>query len=193
MGKRADNTKQTYQNLLAAAERLIVKDGYENVSVDKIVKESGIAKGTFYNYFKRKEDLIFELSKQRFAHVKTVVTPDSDPLASITTYLVDFVKVIEAAKVQLARQWVRYISANDNNSNKLLFDIKSLVELLEDLVSLGKLAESTPIQQLAQSLIIQIYGVVLSWCIMPEKIKPVALVQSFCELELEDIFAKYLV
>ncbi|MFX3617842.1 MAG: TetR/AcrR family transcriptional regulator [Sporolactobacillus sp.] len=71
MGKRKENARMTRQKLLATADRLIVRNGYEDVSVDSIVQANGITKRTFYNYFKRKEDLILELSKARFAGIAT--------------------------------------------------------------------------------------------------------------------------
>lgn len=40
------------------AYKLFIKKGYENTSVDEIIKELGIAKGTFYYYFETKEELL---------------------------------------------------------------------------------------------------------------------------------------
>ena len=51
VGKREDNAIATRKKLISTANQLIVQHGYENISVDTIVKASGIAKGTFYNYF----------------------------------------------------------------------------------------------------------------------------------------------
>lgn len=42
--------------ILDAAERLFYSIGYENCSVNEILREVGIAKGTFYHYFKTKEE-----------------------------------------------------------------------------------------------------------------------------------------
>lgn len=44
--------------IIAAADRLFQKHGYENTSVEAIIQEAGIAKGTFYYYFKAKKDLL---------------------------------------------------------------------------------------------------------------------------------------
>ena len=40
------------------AENLFIVKGVENTTVNDIVKEAGIAKGTFYLYFKNKNDLV---------------------------------------------------------------------------------------------------------------------------------------
>ena len=43
------------QNLLNIAYRMFIEKGYENTSVDDIITEAGIAKGTYYYYFESKE------------------------------------------------------------------------------------------------------------------------------------------
>ena len=43
------------QDLLNIAYRMFIEKGYENTSVDDIVAEAGIAKGTYYYYFESKE------------------------------------------------------------------------------------------------------------------------------------------
>ena len=49
------------QELLQIAYRMFISRGYENTSVDEIIEEAGIAKGTFYYYFETKEQLLEEV------------------------------------------------------------------------------------------------------------------------------------
>jgi len=49
------------QELLQIAYRMFISHGYENTSVDEIIEEAGIAKGTFYYYFETKEQLLEEV------------------------------------------------------------------------------------------------------------------------------------
>ena len=37
---------------------MFIAKGYDNTSVDEIIKEAGIAKGTFYYYFTTKEEML---------------------------------------------------------------------------------------------------------------------------------------
>lgn len=195
VGKREDNAIATRKKLISTANLLIVQHGYENISVDAIVKASGIAKGTFYNYFDRKEDLIFELSKQRFAPItaRTTELTNDDPLSNIQRYLVDFMTVIADSKIGLARQWVRYISASSANNAKWQFDVQSFERLLMKLIDLNQLKIATPVHQLAQLLLTQLYGVILTWCITSETLDPVATVKRFCALQLPSLLGPYLV
>ena len=47
--------------LIQIAYKMFLTRGYENTSVDEIIEEAGIAKGTFYYYFKSKEQLLEEV------------------------------------------------------------------------------------------------------------------------------------
>jgi AcrR family transcriptional regulator len=44
--------------LIDVAERLFLESGYENTTVSDIVKEVGVAQGTFYYYFASKHDVL---------------------------------------------------------------------------------------------------------------------------------------
>ena len=46
------------RELLQIAYRMFLSRGYENTSVDEIIEEAGIAKGTYYYYFQSKEQML---------------------------------------------------------------------------------------------------------------------------------------
>lgn len=74
-GHRDRKKAQTRQMISNLATRLFVERGFENVSVDEIAQEAQVARKTVFNYFPRKEDLVFdreeearELVRQALAH-----------------------------------------------------------------------------------------------------------------------------
>ena len=46
------------QELIDIAEQLFIKKGYEQTAVSDIVKKAKVAQGTFYYYFKTKEEIL---------------------------------------------------------------------------------------------------------------------------------------
>ncbi|MCM8785187.1 MAG: TetR/AcrR family transcriptional regulator [Candidatus Omnitrophica bacterium] len=62
--------------IIKVAERLISKKGYSKTTVDEITKKAGIGKGTFYLYFKDKNDLFFSIIKQEFENLMLKIKDD---------------------------------------------------------------------------------------------------------------------
>lgn len=52
------------KEIMDCARSLFLKDGYNNTSIDSIVKKLGVAKGLFYYYFKSKDALMEELEDE---------------------------------------------------------------------------------------------------------------------------------
>lgn len=56
------STQNTKKKIVSAAWKLFYEQGYDNTTIDDIVSESGTSKGSFYHYFKSKDDLLSSLS-----------------------------------------------------------------------------------------------------------------------------------
>jgi len=56
--------------LLNTAQEIFLTKGYKQTSVESIIKKVGVAKGTFYYYFKSKEDLLDKLVKRMTSKIK---------------------------------------------------------------------------------------------------------------------------
>jgi len=60
MAARGKN--QTKKRIVSAAWRLFYEQGYDDTTVDDIIRESGTSKGSFYHYFEGKDALLSTLS-----------------------------------------------------------------------------------------------------------------------------------
>lgn len=58
MGKIAEKQNSKRLSILDAAYELFTSKSFNNTSIDDVVRKAGIAKGTFYLYFKDKYDLM---------------------------------------------------------------------------------------------------------------------------------------
>ncbi|PFZ02072.1 TetR family transcriptional regulator [Bacillus wiedmannii] len=72
------------KEILETAERLFITKGYTKTTVNDILKEIGIAKGTFYHYFKSKEEvmdeIIMRVIKDDVAKAKVIVSNPNIPV-----------------------------------------------------------------------------------------------------------------
>ncbi|MBG9536471.1 TetR family transcriptional regulator [Bacillus thuringiensis] len=72
------------KEILETAERLFLTKGYTKTTINDILKEIGIAKGTFYHYFKSKEEvmdeIIMRIIKEDVAKAKVIVSNPNIPV-----------------------------------------------------------------------------------------------------------------
>ena len=72
IGKREQTKLQNRQAILDAGREVFGELGYDNATVRDIIRRTGLAAGTFYNYYKSKEEVAAALSEdgaRRFAPI----------------------------------------------------------------------------------------------------------------------------
>lgn len=69
MGKIDNNKKQKQDALLNTAFDLFIKQGINKTSIAEIVEQAGVAKGTFYLYFKDKYDIRNKLIAKKASQI----------------------------------------------------------------------------------------------------------------------------
>jgi AcrR family transcriptional regulator len=62
--RQTERTEETRRKLLAAAERIFARDGFEAARLEDIAAGAGYTRGAFYANFQSKEDIFFELLEQ---------------------------------------------------------------------------------------------------------------------------------
>ncbi|MGA9885742.1 MAG: TetR/AcrR family transcriptional regulator [Candidatus Acidiferrales bacterium] len=80
-------TAATRRKLLAAAENVFARDGFEAARLADIAALAGYTRGAFYAHFKSKEDIFFALLElwvgRRIAEVNAVLESHSNPAARL--------------------------------------------------------------------------------------------------------------
>ncbi|WP_430390470.1 TetR/AcrR family transcriptional regulator [Dyella sp. 20L07] len=72
-GPRERKKAATRQMISNVATRLFIERGFENVSVDEIASEAAVSRKTVFNYFPRKEDLVFDREEEGRALVRQAI------------------------------------------------------------------------------------------------------------------------
>ncbi len=69
MDKRVIKTKQDIKNGFL---NLLKIKNYNDITIENILKESNVARSTFYEHFKSKEDILSSLSEDIFTHITSI-------------------------------------------------------------------------------------------------------------------------
>jgi len=64
MATQAERRAQTRKKLLSAAKTLFEEQGFEATLIDQIIKLANVAKGTFYQHFDSKLDVLIALERE---------------------------------------------------------------------------------------------------------------------------------
>lgn len=73
-GRRERNKLRVRNRIYGAAVELFTRQGYDQTTVDEITEAADVARGTFFNHFQRKEDLIAEWSEKRREQLRDGLT-----------------------------------------------------------------------------------------------------------------------
>lgn len=55
------NKEEKRRNIACSCENILLEYGIKNLTISQIAKSAGVGKGTIYEYFDNKEDIVFEI------------------------------------------------------------------------------------------------------------------------------------
>lgn len=77
--RREEYLEERRERLLDAALTVISRDGFDRATMASIAEQAGMAKGTIYNYFETKEELLGALLRERTHKIEQVLKDDTVP------------------------------------------------------------------------------------------------------------------
>lgn len=88
MRRTKEQAEETRCTILASAEELFLRKGYENVSLDEIAAASGVTRGAVHWHFRNKKGLLFALREVRGLPLQELADrltedPALDPLSEL--------------------------------------------------------------------------------------------------------------
>ena len=111
-GKRERAKAQNRHAILTAARRVFADLGYDATTVRDIIRGTALASGTFYNYFKSKEE-VFEALQDDSAHrFRPLLREQCDKAATFEAFLrgaldAYFRFLADDLHARFARAWLR--------------------------------------------------------------------------------------
>ncbi len=196
MNKRQESALKTKRNLITAGLELIKENGFDAINVEDITKKAGVAKGTFYVYFKRKQDIVMEISRTPFCEIAEELRQmeNTELFEKLRHYFRRFMEQVEFCGIQICREWIRNVIDPNNvpetmDSQKWFYDYTMLESILKDST---ELKEDAPIELLTHIIISELYGMMICWCMSDGKFEPLDWADKFCKIQIEKIFQPYL-
>lgn len=197
MTKRQEKAQITKEKIIKAAEILLKNSCFENISVEDITKYADTAKGTFYTYFKKKEDVIYEIGYAAFRLLAEKVENMKDEAVEqkVYAYFEGSILLIEKFGINLCRQWIKdVINPNEMGNTeytKWHFDTDVFKKILKEAAAKGELKQDMPVDMTAYLIISQIYGMMVCWCMSDGEFELSKWIDKFFNLNILSIINQY--
>ncbi len=156
-----------------AARTLVKQKGYEGVTIDEICAEIGVTKGTFYNYFHSKEEIILDEVAEDNLHYRNKLRSQVSKLRPGLAKLITFLRLAVAYENERDKEFTRLCYklriADPKRALPLYPDKRELYKIVEELIvegqSCGEIRQDLSSGQLATIVLYNIRGMVYSWCL----------------------------
>ncbi|HCM28570.1 MAG: TetR family transcriptional regulator [Treponema sp. GWB1_62_6] len=162
---QADKTRK---KIYAVSISFMEKKGYNDTTIEEICKKAGVSVGTFYNYFKSKDDIFFDIYKMADEYFENTVIPKlNESNANALDKIVIFFKYYASYN---SKRGLENISQLYNTKNRF-FTIKkrfmqeSLNKIIKDGQEANQITITTAPDEITDFLFIASRGVVYDWCI----------------------------
>lgn len=193
---RQVKAQQTKKKLLDTALELFSQKGFDNVTVDEIVKKSHTSKGAFYVHFKSKYEVFLEKFKEIDDFYATFIQSLPSDLSSSEKLF----RLMESQMIYLrdclGRDLLRtvYMSAlipnPDNyftNTERTLYKI--VHEFVKEGQEAGEITRELSSSELTMLISRSMRGSLYDWCLFEDNFDLVAESQKFIRIVLKGIQA----
>lgn len=168
MGRQEERREETRGRLLAAAEACFRSAGYEATTLEAILAEAGLARGTLYYHFDSKEALAAALSRRSLAeaNARALARASGSPLERVGTVLRASARWVER-NPELAKAF--YLRIREEGHAAGLGEPRShsfralLTELLAEAQAEGRIRADVPAADLGSLLATLYFRAVLAW------------------------------
>lgn len=133
--KRDLQAEKTYRKLVATSMQLVKKYGYHKVTISQICETGGYAKGTFYNYFDSKRDILSHLAIQLNERLADTFSYDENQSCTqlYLQFVQDYMRLVKEDGHDFSKSCMQMLISESMTGAEVRLDIqqKYLYELLE--------------------------------------------------------------
>lgn len=167
--RREQKKAQTRQKIVEAAMSLFEFHGYEATTVQMIADRAGVAKGTFFNYFNSKEDLIMDLqSRVIIQEMESVAGKPGPVIPRLQATLFEFARSfpINRSTARAVLQGIYGSNAIGKYHEERCVEFQNrLIPVLAQAQSKGEIRSDLSAETIAQLATQTYFGVLMSWAL----------------------------
>ena len=161
--------------ILESAIRILARKGYKNTRVAEIAEEAGIGKGTIYEYFENKNDILTASFQAFMSEIQSVITRKlqgiSDPLERLRAYFSAWMEIFDGRHIEVMEImldfWAEGVRTKQAGG---LFDLTAvyheyrsfLADLLRECMDHGKIIQTDAVET-ASVFIGAVDGILIQW------------------------------
>lgn len=170
---RKQQALDTKNNIYHSALKLFKTHGFENVTIEMIVKESNVSIGSFYTYFSSKEDIFLEFFKridsyydQSIAESNNLKT-NEEVILNMLKAMTEFVEEqlgVEGISVVYYKQLYDFGKIRDLTIKSRSFFIH-LNNYVERGIKAREFNSEYSVDHIVDTIVRLVHGLVFDWCL----------------------------
>ncbi|ABR49973.1 transcriptional regulator, TetR family [Alkaliphilus metalliredigens QYMF] len=167
--KRDIQAEQTYHKLLDMSLELVKRHGYHKVTISQICDACGCAKGTFYNYFDSKTDILYRLAIQLNEKLSTMFSYDETKSAKelYLQYVYSYMELVKEDGYAFSKNYLQMLISESMSGEKVGLNIQKeyLFYLLDRGRNSGEFTKNIDNKEFFNLWQATVLGVLAMWAI----------------------------
>lgn len=166
MNNRTIQAQKTKEKIYNTSIKLFKSKGFDNVTIQDIAIASNVSVGSFYNYYKSKNDIlnqqyiVADVIFKDFVENGIIGNTTKEKIKNYMLFYIDFVK----------NQPFDFIKILYNNNNKLFIkDGRAMQTLLDPIINEGikseEITASMNVNEINEFLYQAMRGLIFHWCL----------------------------
>jgi AcrR family transcriptional regulator len=173
MTRREQFAMETRQIIFDTAMDLFAKEGYDRVTVDDICEKTGVAKSTFYNLFKSKDQIVVEEFLKIDAYYQEILDKIQKKKKSHIDKMVEFInltlKYINDQGIEIIKVTYHSQIGPSLKGSPVASPQRSLYRIVEQIITeaqeAGEVRTDMSAANITQNLVRFTRGVIYDWCL----------------------------
>jgi TetR/AcrR family transcriptional regulator, fatty acid metabolism regulator protein len=171
---RDRQAQETKKRIFKIAYQLMIKKGFDNVTLQEISKKAGVAKGLFYHYFKSKADLIIEtysIIDDEFIKALSDLDADTSPIDKIFFTVFSMARMARVRGMEFVKQI--YKGQLDVGTNYFINKDRPFYKTIYDSIVAGQargtIKKDLQPDEFSDFILSVARGVLYDWCLREGK------------------------